>query len=110
MPGAKAQMTVPEHPGQSFPAMVEASAQSVDPASGSTLVQLGVDNSMGQLLPGAFANVRFDLPTMRNMSVPASAVIFDHSGVRVATVGPDNRVAFTPVQIARDLGDVIEIS
>jgi membrane fusion protein (multidrug efflux system) len=36
-------------------------------------------------------------------------VIFDHSGIRVATVGPDNRVAFKPVQIARDLGDVIEI-
>ena len=108
--GATAQMTVPERPGQTFPAKVEASAQSVDPASGATLVQLAVDNAAGQLMPGAFANVRFDLPTMGNMSVPASAVIFDHSGVRVATVGADNRVAFKPVQIARDLGDVIEIS
>jgi RND family efflux transporter MFP subunit len=110
-PGTKAQMTVPERPGQTFTATVEASSQSVDPASGATLVQLAVDNQAGELLPGAFANVHFDLPlSSADLYVPASAVIFDHSGVRVATVGPDNRIAFKPVSIARDLGDVIQIS
>ena len=110
-PGTKAQITVPERPGQTFTATVEASAQAVDPASGSTLVQLAVDNEAGELFPGAFANVRFDLPlASANLRVPASALIVDHSGVRVATIGPDGRVAFKPVQIARDLGDVIEIS
>jgi RND family efflux transporter MFP subunit len=109
--GTQAQLTVPEHPGQTFAATVEASAQSVDPASGSTLVQLAVDNEAGELFPGAFANVRFDLPlAAANLRVPASALIFDHSGLRVATVGPDNRVVFKAVQVARDLGDVVEIS
>jgi RND family efflux transporter MFP subunit len=109
--GTKAQMSVPERPGRTFTATVEASAQSVDPASGATLVQLGVDNEAGELLPGAFANVRFNLPVASaNLSVPASALIFDHRGVRVATVGPDNRIVFKPVVIARDLGNVIEIS
>src|SRR5260370_6355065 len=32
--GTKAQISVPEHPGKSFPGTVEASAQSVDAASG----------------------------------------------------------------------------
>jgi RND family efflux transporter MFP subunit len=110
-PGTQAQMTVPERPGRRFVATVQASAQSVDPASGSTLVQLAVDNESGELLPGAFANVRFDLPPASgSLSVPASALIFDSRGARVATVGPDNRVALKPVTIARDLGDVIEIS
>jgi len=109
--GTQAQMTVPERPGRTFTATVQASAQSVDPASGSTLVQLAVDNESGELLPGAFANVRFDLPpASASLSVPASALIFDSRGARVATVGPDNRVALKPVTIARDLGDVIEIS
>jgi RND family efflux transporter MFP subunit len=109
--GTQAQMTVPERPGRRFAATVEASAQSVDPASGSTLVQLAVDNATGELLPGAFANVRFDLrPAAARLSVPASALIFDSRGARVATVGSDNRVAFKPVTIARDLGNVIEIS
>jgi RND family efflux transporter MFP subunit len=110
-PGTQAQMTVPERPGRTFTATVETSAQSVDAASGSTLVELAVDNQSGELVPGAFANVRFDLPpASASLSVPASALIFDSSGVRVATIGADNRVALKPVTIARDLGNVIEVS
>ena len=109
--GTQAQMSVPERPGETFAATVEATAQSVDPTSGATLVQLAVNNESGNLLPGAFANVRFDLrAASRNLSVPASALIFDSSGARVATLGTDNRVNLTPVTIARDLGSVIEIS
>ena len=110
-PGASAKMTVPERPGQTFTATVEATARSVDPASGATLVQLAVDNQAGDLLPGAFANVHFDLRmAATNLSVPASALIFDSSGARVATLGSDNRVVIKPVTIARDLGGVVEIS
>jgi RND family efflux transporter MFP subunit len=110
-PGTHAQITVPERPDRTFAATVEGSAQSVDPASGSTLVQLAVNNDAGELFPGAYANVHFDLPlASSNLSVPASSLIIDHNGVRVATVGSDSRVVFRPVTIARDLGDVIEIS
>jgi len=110
-PGTNARMSVPERPGRTFSATVESTAQSVDPASGATLVQLAVDNAAGDLLPGAFANVQFDLRSAAaNLSVPASALIFDSSGVRVATIGTDNRVALKPVMVARDLGSVIEIS
>jgi RND family efflux transporter MFP subunit len=109
--GTKAQISVPERPGQTFLATVEASAQSVDPASGATLVQLAVDNEARKLVPGAYANVRFDLPlAAANLSVPASALIFDHNGTQVAALGPGNRVVFKPVKVARDLGDTIEIS
>jgi len=109
--GTQAQVTVPERPGQTFTATVETTSQSVDPSSGSTLVELAVDNASGQLVPGAFANVRFALPlTSASLSVPASALIFDSRGARVATLGADNRVVLEPVTIARDLGTVIEIS
>ena len=109
--GTQAQMTVPERPGRTFTATVETTSQSVDPSSGSTLVELAVDNASGQLVPGAFANVRFALPlTSASLSVPASALIFDSRGARVATLGADNRVVLEPVTIARDLGTVIEIS
>ena len=109
--GTRAQMTVPERPGRTFTAAVKTTSQSVDPSSGSTLVELAVDNASGELVPGAFANVRFDLPlTSASLSVPASALIFDSRGARVATLGADNRVVLEPVTIARDLGTVIEIS
>jgi RND family efflux transporter MFP subunit len=111
VPGMQAQLTVPEHPGQTFTAKVEASARSVDPTSGSTLVQLAVDNEAGELIPGAYTSVHFNLPlASANLSVPAGALIFDHSGLQVATLGPHNRVIFKPVTVARDLGDSVEIS
>ncbi len=40
---------------------------------------------------------------------PASALIFDQNGLRVATVGTDDKVLFKTVTIARDLGRDIEL-
>ena len=39
-----------------------------------------------------------------------SALIFNGSGLRVATVGPEDKVLFKTVKIARDLGKEIEIA
>ena len=109
--GTRAQITVPEYPGKTFTATVEASAQAVDMASGTTRMQLVVDNAAGTLMTGAFANVRLVLPNPEAaIYVPASALIFDQRGMRVATVGPDDRVMLKPVTIARDLGKEVEIA
>jgi RND family efflux transporter MFP subunit len=109
--GTKAQMIVPEYPGKTFPATVENSAQSVDIASGTTRIQLVVDNSAGQLMTGAFTTVTFELPHPEiAVGVPASALIFDQSGLRVATVGVDNRIVLKTVTISRDLGKEVELA
>ena len=108
--GARAVITVPEYPNRTFPATVEASSQSVDVGSGTTRMQLGLDNSSGALLPGSYANVRLNL--QRDgvpLHIPASALIFNGSGLRVATVGADDKVLFKTVTIARDLGKEIEL-
>jgi RND family efflux transporter MFP subunit len=110
-PGTKARISVPEYPGQTFEATVEMSAQAVDPASGTTRMQIVVDNAAGKLMPGAFANVRLELPAAADvLSVPASAVIFDKNGLRVATVDAQNRVVLKKVVIGRDLGRIIELA
>ena len=109
-PGTKATMTVPENPEKKYEATVESSSQAVVAASGTTLMQLGVDNAKGELLPGGYANVRLNLPdNIGVLSIPASALIFDSKGLSVATVGGDNRVTVKPVMVARDLGKTIEI-
>jgi RND family efflux transporter MFP subunit len=109
--GTKAQIRVPEHAGTTYTGVVESSAQSVNATSGTTLMQLSVDNPSGELLPGGYANVHLDLPaSVSVLSVPASALIFDAKGLSVATVGADNRVTVKPVTIARDLGKTIEIN
>lgn len=108
--GTKAQITVPEYRGRSFAATVEASAQSVDPTSGTTRMLLAVDNPSGELMTGAFANVRLELPSPEtSIHVPASALIFNQNGMQVATVGADGRIALKVVTIARDLGREVEI-
>ncbi|HML08346.1 MAG TPA: efflux RND transporter periplasmic adaptor subunit [Xanthobacteraceae bacterium] len=109
--GTKAQIAVPEYPGRTFAATVEASAQAVDIASGTTRMQLVVDNSHGELMTGDFANVTFDLPHPEiAINVPAGALIFNRSGLQVATIGGDNRIILKQVTISRDLGNEVEIA
>ena len=108
--GTKATMIVPEHPDRKYTATVESSSQAVNATSGTTLMQLGVDNANGELLPGGYATVRLDLPSTAGvLSIPSSALIFNAKGLSVATVGNDNRVTVKPVTVARDLGKTIEI-
>jgi RND family efflux transporter MFP subunit len=108
--GTKAKLSVPEYPGRTFSAVVEASAKAVDVASGTTRMLLIVDNADGQLMTGGFTNVSFELPHPEvAINVPASALIFNQSGLQIATVGNDNRVVLKKVTIARDLGREVEV-
>jgi len=109
--GAKANVTVPEYAGRTFPATIEASAQSIDVSSGTTRMQLAIENPNNELRPGAFANVKLALTRdVQPLSIPASALIFNNSGLRVATVTAGDKILFKTVTIARDLGREIEIA
>ena len=109
-PGGTATFTVPEYAGKSFTATVVGLADSVNAASGTTLVQLLVDNAGHQLLPGDFVNLHFALPARAGaLRVPASALIFDNKGLRLATVDSHNAVRFKSVAILQDLGSAVDI-
>jgi RND family efflux transporter MFP subunit len=109
--GTQAKVSVPEREGSSYPAVVEAASGAVDVATGTTLLQLSVDNAAGELLPGGYANVRFELPRdSSRLSVPASSLIFDRNGLYVATLDGENRVVLKTVTIARDNGNTVEIA
>ena len=102
----KVGIAVPEYPGKAYSGLVEASSRSVDAASGTTRMQVAVDNAAGELMPGAFANTRIDLPdNLLLCSIPASALIFGQQGLRVATVDPESKVVLKPITIARDPAD-----
>lgn len=108
--GTVARLNVPEYRGETFTAKVIATADAVNAASGSTLVQLLVDNPQGRLLPGAYTSVQFDLPVQTDvLRLPASALVFDDHGMRVATLDAQDHVRFKTITIARDLGDSVEI-
>jgi RND family efflux transporter MFP subunit len=110
-PGTQATLSVPEHPGKTYTGTVEASAAAVNPTSGTTLMQLVVDNKTGELMPGDYASIRLAVaPSPNVLTVPSSALIFDAKGLSVATVNADNRVLVKPVTIERDLGAVVELA
>jgi len=107
----KVQITVPEYPGKVYSGVVDASSRSVDAQSGTTRMQIVVENTSGELMPGAFANTRIELPSnLQALSIPAGALIFDQKGLRVATVDANSKVVLKTVTIGRDLGQVVEIA
>jgi len=110
-PGTKATITVPEHPDKTYSGTVEYSAQAVIPTTGTTLMQIIVDNSAGEMMPGDYGSIHLQIAGAPNvLSVPSSALIFDANGLSIATLGADNRVLLKPVSIERDLGAVVELA
>ena len=109
--GTKATLSVPERAGKKYEAVVEAASGAVDVATGTTLLQLSVDNGAGELMPGGYADVSFELAHDASLlRVPASAMIFDKNGLRIATLNPKNEVVLKAVTIARDHGAIIDIA
>jgi RND family efflux transporter MFP subunit len=108
--GSKASFGVPEYPDGRFEAAILSTSGAINASSGTTLVQLLVDNAAGRFLPGGFANVSLQLKeAVGVLTIPASALIFDQNGLKVATVNADNQVSLKTITIARDLGKTLEI-
>src|SRR5208282_1907356 len=110
-PGTKATINVPEHPGKTYHGVIESSAQAVAASTGTTLMQLIVDNAAGEMMPGDYASIHLQMAAAADvLSVPSSALIFDAKGLSIATVDSGDRVLLKPVSIERDLGAVVELA
>ena len=109
-PGLTAELRFAERPNQSYPATIVSTADALDAASRTLLVQLEVDNQKGELFPGAYGELHFKLPGPADtVRVPANALIFRGDGMQVAVVGADNHVALKPITVGRDFGTDIEV-
>lgn len=74
--GAVAEVTLPNLPGVRFHSEVRLLQPSVGVAEHTRLVRLSVDNPDERLLPGMYADVRFEVPLPDRLLVPASAVLY----------------------------------
>jgi len=110
-PGMTVSFTVPQHANQVFQATLVASAGAVASATGTVLVQFGLDNKDGALQPGAYAEVKFPLPPGANGTrVPATALMFRDDGMQVATVDATSHVKLKTIKIVRDMGATVDVS
>jgi RND family efflux transporter MFP subunit len=108
--GLPVQLTVRGQQGAPVTASVTRTSSALDPGTRTLLVQIDVPNPSGRLLTGMFVYVTFKLaPSGTRWRVPATAVIFDAQGSRVATVGPNNTIHFQNVEIGRDFGDAFDV-
>jgi RND family efflux transporter MFP subunit len=108
--GLPVQLTVRGQQGAPVAASVTRTSSALDPGTRTLLVQIDVPNASGRLLPGMFVYVTFKLaPSGTRWRVPATAVIFDAQGSRVAMVGPNNTIHFQNVEIGRDFGEAFDI-
>jgi len=109
-PGVPATLEVTSLAGQRFTGTVVRSADAIDPATRTLLTEIDVPNRKGELLPGAYAQVHFDLKIQAvRLSVPVNALMFRAEGTRAAVVGLSGKVHLQPVTIGRDYGTTVEI-
>jgi membrane fusion protein (multidrug efflux system) len=74
-------------------------------------VEVDVDNSKGELLPGAYTEVHLKLKEgIPTLTIPVSALLFRQEGLRVAIAKSDNTAELKPVTLGRDFGDIAEIT
>jgi RND family efflux transporter MFP subunit len=108
--GLKACLTLTELAEKNFCGQVVRTANSIDPGTRTLLTEVDVPNPAGTLLPGAYAEVHFDVKVVaQRLSLPINAILFRPDGSMAAVVGTDNRINLKKITIGRDFGNALEI-
>jgi len=108
--GSTATLTLDEFPSETFHGKVTRTSQSIDMASRTLNTEIDVDNSTGQLLPGAYVHVHLRLPSQtRSVIIPANALLFRSEGLRVGVVG-NGRAQLAPITIGVDYGATVQVT
>jgi RND family efflux transporter MFP subunit len=106
-----AAVSVREYPAKAFDGKVARAAGALDQASRTMNTEVRVPNPDGALIPGMYAEVALTLPSPhRVLELPATTVVTDAKGLRVAVVDADNRVHVIPVTVERDTGPTILVA
>jgi RND family efflux transporter MFP subunit len=108
--GLNAELHLPQYPDKTFRAIVATTSSAINTSARTLLVELHADNPDGELQPGAYAQVDFELPSNPNVvRIPTSALVFRERGMEVATIGPDDKIELKPIKIGRNLGTEVEV-
>jgi RND family efflux transporter MFP subunit len=108
--GESVGLTFPEHPGEIFTGKVVRTAQAIDPATRTLLVEVDVANPKGELLAGTLAQAHFKVAPVGDVFVlPVSALIFRSAGLQVATER-DGVAHLVKVTMGQDDGRTVQIN
>ena len=108
--GDPTEITVSNLPARSFHGAVARTADSLDPATRTLLVEIHVPNPNGVLMPGMYAQVNLSVGRETPpILIPSTALIVSSDGTRVGVVGQNGRVHLQPIAPGRDYGDRVEV-
>ncbi|HYQ29825.1 MAG TPA: efflux RND transporter periplasmic adaptor subunit [Polyangiaceae bacterium] len=106
-----AKVSTREYPGRVFEGKVARSSGALDQNTRTMLVEVRVPNPKNELLAGMYAEVALTLPSShRVFEVPATALLNDAKGLRVALVDAGDTLRLVPVVVERDTGATVQIS
>ena len=95
---------------KTYPGKVVATSQAVSPDSRTMLVQLQVDNSKNEILPGSYATVRLPESALGKLLIlPDNTLIFRGKNLQVGVVNDKGVVQLRDVKVGRDFGVQSEI-
>src|ERR1700732_1900858 len=108
-PGLTADLTLAEFPGRRFKGQLVRTSKAIDQASRTLLVEVDVNNTSGELLPGAYAGVHLKLPEgVPTFILPVNTLIFRSQGLQIATVA-NGKASLVPIVLGRDFGSEVEV-
>ncbi len=109
-PGLTATMILPQFPDRTFTASLDTTANSYNIQSRTVLTELVVPNTNHEIWPGAYASVKFTVPTNPHiLIVPEQSLLFRAQGLQVALVGADNKVHLQNVRVGLNLGETVQV-
>lgn len=109
LPGTPAELTLTEFPGRRFKGVLVRNAEAIDTGTRTLLSEVDLDNTTGELRPGAYAEVHLKFPaTVPTVIVPVASILFRSEGLRVGVVR-DGKVQLMPVVLGKDYGTEVEV-
>jgi len=106
-----AKVSTREFPGRVFAGKVAHSAGALDQNTRTMLIEVRVPNPKNELLSGMYAEVALTLPSSHKVyEIPATALLNDARGLRVAVVDAESRLRLVPIALERDVGATVQVS
>jgi len=95
---------------KTYPGKVTSTSDAVSPDSRTMLVELHVDNSKNEILPGSYATIRVPTTVLGKILIlPDNTLIFRGKSLQVAVVDAKSVVQLRDVKVGRDFGIQSEV-
>jgi RND family efflux transporter MFP subunit len=109
--GTPTKVMVRELAGSAFEGKVSRTSGVLDAATRTLNTEVRIPNPDGKLLSGMYAEVALNLASPREVyEIPATALLSDAQGLRVAVLTKDDTLHLAPITLERDLGASLQVA